>query len=64
MTTTVHMEIGEYERVTEILRGLANPIRLQIVQYLLMKKALNVSELQQYLAMPQSNLRFHSILVS
>lgn len=59
MTTTFHMEIDDYERVTETLRGLAHPSRLKIVQLLLMKKTLNVSELQRYLAMPQSTVSQH-----
>ncbi|MED3088225.1 ArsR/SmtB family transcription factor [Bacillus toyonensis] len=59
MTNVFHMELNDLERSAEILRVLAHPVRLQIVDQLLKKKALNVSELQRYLAMPQSTVSQH-----
>ncbi|MBU4642911.1 ArsR/SmtB family transcription factor [Bacillus toyonensis] len=59
MTNVFHMELNELERVSEILRVLAHPVRLRIVHQLLKKKSLNVSELQRYLAMPQSTVSQH-----
>ncbi|WP_305928008.1 ArsR/SmtB family transcription factor [Bacillus mycoides] len=49
----------ELERVAEVLRVLAHPVRLQIVHQLIKKTSLNVSELQRYLAMPQSTVSQH-----
>ncbi|MES1054072.1 helix-turn-helix transcriptional regulator [Bacillus thuringiensis] len=43
----------ELERVAEVVRALAHPVRLQIVRQIIKKKSLNVSELQRYLAIPQ-----------
>ncbi|WP_412839607.1 ArsR/SmtB family transcription factor [Bacillus paranthracis] len=59
MTNVFHMELNELERVSEILRVLAHPVRLRIVHQLLKKQSLNVSELQRYLAMPQSTVSQH-----
>ncbi|MGG5741876.1 ArsR/SmtB family transcription factor [Bacillus cereus] len=50
---------NELERVAEVLRVLAHPVRLQIVHQLIKKTSLNVSELQRYLAMPQSTVSQH-----
>ncbi|ANN35611.1 transcriptional regulator [[Bacillus thuringiensis] serovar konkukian] len=47
------------ERVAEVLRVLAHPVRLQMVHQLIKKTSLNVSELQRYLAMPQSTVSQH-----
>lgn len=52
MTNVFYMEPNEFERISEILRVLAHPVRLRIVHHLLKKKSLNVSELQRYLSMP------------
>ncbi|MGQ7148826.1 ArsR/SmtB family transcription factor, partial [Escherichia sp. SS-MK2] len=38
---------------------MAHPVRLQMVHQLLKKNALNVTELQQYLDMPQSTVSQH-----
>lgn len=59
MKNTFCTESNELERVVEILRVLAHPVRLQIVHQLIKKTSLNVSELQRYLAMPQSTVSQH-----
>ncbi|MBG9613490.1 ArsR/SmtB family transcription factor [Bacillus cereus] len=59
MTNVFHMKINNFERIAEILKVLAHPVRLQIVHQLLMKRILNVSELQQHLSMPQSTVSQH-----
>ncbi|PGA90432.1 ArsR/SmtB family transcription factor [Bacillus toyonensis] len=59
MKNAFSTEISDFERVSEILRVLAHPIRLQIVQQLLKKNFLNVIELQQYFNMPQSTVSQH-----
>ena len=61
MTNVFHMEFNEHEleRSAEILRVLAHPVRLQIVHQLLGKNALNVTELQQILKLPQSTVSQH-----
>lgn len=50
---------NELERVAEVLRVLAHPVRLQMVHQLIKKTSLNVSELQRYLAMPPSTVSQH-----
>ncbi|MBJ8113515.1 helix-turn-helix transcriptional regulator [Bacillus cereus group sp. N6] len=50
---------NKLERVAEVLRVLAHPVRLQMVHQLIKKTSLNVSELQRYLAMPQSTVSQH-----
>lgn len=50
---------NELERVAEVLRVLAHPVRLKMVHQLIKKTSLNVSELQRYLAMPQSTVSQH-----
>lgn len=59
----------ELERVAEVVRALAHPVRLQIVRQIIKKKSLNVSELQRYLAIPQptvsqylGKLKLHKIV--
>lgn len=52
-------EPNELERVSEVLRALAHPVRLQIVHQLVKKTSLNVTELQHYLDMPQSTVSQH-----
>ncbi|MEC3317278.1 metalloregulator ArsR/SmtB family transcription factor, partial [Bacillus thuringiensis] len=63
MTNVFYMELNdlnyELERSAEILRVLAHPFRLQIVHQLLEKNALNVTELQKILKLPQSTVSQH-----
>ena len=59
MKNVFSTEISEFERVSEILRVLAHPVRLQIVHQLLGENALNVTELQQILKLPQSTVSQH-----
>jgi DNA-binding transcriptional ArsR family regulator len=64
MTNVFYMELNdlnyELERSAEILRVLAHPVRLQIVVHqLLGKNALNVTELQKILKLPQSTVSQH-----
>ncbi|MCQ6343563.1 metalloregulator ArsR/SmtB family transcription factor [Bacillus cereus] len=63
MTNVFYMELNdlnyELERSAEILRVLAHPVRLQIVHQLLEKNALNVTELQKILKLPQSTVSQH-----
>lgn len=61
--------IKSCERITEILKGLANPMRLCLVKTLIESGVLNVSELQNILGFPQSTtstqlmrLRQHNIV--
>ncbi|MGR5881098.1 ArsR/SmtB family transcription factor [Bacillus cereus] len=59
MNNIFRTEISDFERVSEILKVLAHPIRLQIVHQLVKKQSLNVTELQQYFDMPQSTVSQH-----
>ncbi|QWI72936.1 helix-turn-helix transcriptional regulator (plasmid) [Bacillus mycoides] len=59
MTNTFHMKPSDFERSAEILRALAHPMRLRIVQQLLTKKSMNVSDLHQSLKLPQSTVSQH-----
>ncbi|MED3468843.1 ArsR/SmtB family transcription factor [Bacillus paranthracis] len=59
MSNIFRAEISGFERVSEILKVLAHPIRLQIVHQLVKKQSLNVTELQQYFDMPQSTVSQH-----
>ncbi|MEB9974714.1 metalloregulator ArsR/SmtB family transcription factor [Bacillus cereus] len=59
MKNVFYMGPNELERVAEVLRVLAHPVRLQMVHQLIKKTSLNVSELQRYLAMPQSTVSQH-----
>ena len=52
-------EPNELERVSEVLRALEHPVRLQIVHQLVKKTSLNVTELQHSLDMPQSTVSQH-----
>ncbi|MGH0945656.1 ArsR/SmtB family transcription factor [Bacillus mycoides] len=59
MKNAFYTEPNELERVAEVLRVLAHPVRLQMVHQLIKKTSVNVSELQRYLAMPQSTVSQH-----
>ncbi|MBJ8113742.1 helix-turn-helix transcriptional regulator [Bacillus cereus group sp. N6] len=59
MKNIFRTEISDFERVSEILKVLAHPIRLQMVHQLLKKQSLNVTGLQQYFDMPQSTISQH-----
>ncbi|ARJ25675.1 transcriptional regulator (plasmid) [Bacillus mycoides] len=59
MKNAFYTDPNELERVAEVVRALAHPVRLQIVHQLIKKTSLNVSELQRYLAMPQSTVSQH-----
>ncbi|MBY7114966.1 helix-turn-helix transcriptional regulator [Bacillus sp. 17RED48] len=59
MKNAFYTEPNKLERIAEVLRVLAHPVRLQIVHQLIKKTSLNVSELQRYLAMPQSTVSQH-----
>ncbi|OOR07106.1 transcriptional regulator [Bacillus cereus] len=59
MKNVFSTEPNELERIAEVLRVLGHPVRLQIVHQLIKKTSLNVSELQRYLAMPQSTVSQH-----
>ncbi|MFB5553106.1 ArsR/SmtB family transcription factor [Bacillus cereus] len=61
MRNAFYTEQNELDRIAEVLRALAHPIRLQIVHQLLKKNALNVTELQQYFDLPQSTVSQHLI---
>ncbi|WP_144641064.1 ArsR/SmtB family transcription factor [Bacillus cereus] len=56
MQKAFHMNIEYYERPADILRMLGHPMRLMIVQELISKGPLNVSELQKLLCVPQSTM--------
>ncbi|MGE6964247.1 ArsR/SmtB family transcription factor [Bacillus thuringiensis] len=59
MKNVFSTKISDFERVSEILRVLAHPVRLQMVHQLLKKNTLNVTELQQYFDMPQPTVSQH-----
>lgn len=59
MKNAFYTEPNELERIAGVLRALAHPLRLQIVHQLLKKNILNVTELQQYVDMPQSTVSQH-----
>ncbi|HHT7228627.1 TPA: ArsR/SmtB family transcription factor [Bacillus cereus] len=59
MKNAFYTELNELERCAEVLRVLGHPVRLQIVHQLIKKTSLNVSELQQYLSIPQSTVSQH-----
>ncbi|PHC39078.1 transcriptional regulator [Bacillus toyonensis] len=46
----------DYNRPADILRMLGHPMRLMIVQELIAKSPLNVSELQNLIGVPQSTV--------
>ncbi|MCU4981153.1 metalloregulator ArsR/SmtB family transcription factor [Bacillus cereus] len=56
MPKAFYMNINDYERPADILRMLGHPMRLIIVQELISKGPLNVSELQKLLRVPQSTM--------
>ena len=59
MGNAFYTELNELERGADVLRVLGHPVRLQIVHQLIKKTSLNVSELQQYLSIPQSTVSQH-----
>ncbi|WP_309411762.1 metalloregulator ArsR/SmtB family transcription factor [Bacillus cereus] len=59
MKSTFHIDSSNIERISEILKVLAHPIRLQIIHHLIEKNSLNVMELQRYFNMPQSTVSQH-----
>ncbi|MEI4616591.1 metalloregulator ArsR/SmtB family transcription factor [Bacillus cereus] len=54
MSNSFNIDLKSCERITEILKGLANPMRLCLVKILIESGVLNVSELQNILGFPQS----------
>lgn len=69
MSNSFNIDLKSCERITEILKGLANPMRLCLVKTLIEFGVLNVSELQNILGFPQSTtstqlmrLRQHNIV--
>ncbi|MED1383863.1 ArsR/SmtB family transcription factor [Bacillus mycoides] len=59
MKNVFYTKPNELERVAEVVRALAHPVRLQIVHQIIKKSSLNVSELQRYLAIPQPTVSQH-----
>ncbi|PFE06522.1 ArsR/SmtB family transcription factor [Bacillus cereus] len=59
MKNAYYKDPNELERVAEVVRALAYPVRLQIVHQIIKKSSLNVSELQRYLAIPQPTVSQH-----
>lgn len=49
----------DFERKAEILKALAHPVRLCIVQGLLRSKGCNVSNIQSCIGIPQSTISQH-----
>ena len=49
---------NKFERISEVLKALAHPARLQIIAGLL-KDECNVSQIQQSLGLPQSTISQH-----
>ncbi|AOM14302.1 ArsR/SmtB family transcription factor [Bacillus thuringiensis] len=54
MSKTFQLDFTDYEHYVEILKVLAHPMRLLIVQKLITIGSLNVSELQKSIYLPQS----------
>ncbi|MGH0883219.1 ArsR/SmtB family transcription factor [Bacillus paranthracis] len=59
MSKTFQMDSTNYEQHAEILKVLAHPMRLLIVQKLITIGSLNVSELQNLIYLPQSVVSKH-----
>ncbi|MBG0969458.1 metalloregulator ArsR/SmtB family transcription factor [Bacillus sp. SRB3LM] len=59
MPKSCHMDCTYYEQHAEILKNLAHPIRLLIVQKLITIGSLNVTELQNLIYLPQSTVSQH-----
>ncbi|WP_257209504.1 ArsR/SmtB family transcription factor [Bacillus toyonensis] len=71
MKNALYTDPNELERVAEVVRALAHPVRLQIVHQIIKKTSLNVSELQRYFAIPQptvsqylGKLKLHKVVAS
>ncbi|PEO40890.1 ArsR/SmtB family transcription factor [Bacillus wiedmannii] len=54
MSKSVNVDSSDYETSADILRALANPMRLRIVKKLIEMCSLNVSQIQNMLGFPQS----------
>jgi len=50
--------MNKYEKISEILKALSHPVRLQIIEGLI-KNECNVSEIQKILKLPQSTVSQH-----
>ncbi|OLR26024.1 ArsR/SmtB family transcription factor [Bacillus cereus] len=59
MSKIFQMDSTDYEQYAEILKVLAHPMRLLIVQKLITAGSLNVSELQKLIYLPQSTVSQH-----
>ncbi|PEL96129.1 transcriptional regulator [Bacillus cereus] len=59
MSKSFHMDSTYYEQHAEILKHLAHPMRLLIVQKLITIGSLNVTELQNLIYVPQSTVSQH-----
>ncbi|MDO6663680.1 metalloregulator ArsR/SmtB family transcription factor [Bacillus thuringiensis] len=59
MINVFYTKPNELERVAEVVRALAHPVRLQIVHQIIQQTSLNVSELQRYLTIPQPTVSQH-----
>ncbi|MFI8708755.1 ArsR/SmtB family transcription factor [Bacillus sp. NPDC077411] len=51
--------IGKYEDIAEILKVLAHPVRLNLVETLITKGPTNVTTMYEKLGMPQSTVSQH-----
>ncbi len=62
MTSTLSaLDSGELRRIAEILKCIAHPARLRVVEVLNEKERLNVTELRKYTGLEQSLLSHHLI---
>lgn len=52
-------KIEKYEEVTEVLKVLAHPVRLTLVEIMLTKGPTNVTTMYEKLQMPQSTISQH-----
>ncbi|WP_242281102.1 metalloregulator ArsR/SmtB family transcription factor [Bacillus cereus group sp. BfR-BA-01347] len=52
-------EMKKYEEVTEVLKVLAHPVRLSLVEIMLTKGPTNVTTMYEKLQMPQSTISQH-----
>ncbi|MHB0802582.1 metalloregulator ArsR/SmtB family transcription factor [Bacillus thuringiensis] len=59
MAKIFQMDATDYENHAEILKRLAHPMRLLIVQKLITMGSLNVAELQSFMYIPQSVVSQH-----
>ncbi|MED2764967.1 metalloregulator ArsR/SmtB family transcription factor [Bacillus thuringiensis] len=59
MVAIFQVDTAKYERITKMLKVLSHSVRLRIIQNLIVKGPLNVTEIYTLLGMPQSTISQH-----